>query len=764
MRHLIALLSLVLFTACSNSNKDEVLPSALIIPQPQQVESTNGHFELPKEISISAIEEFKIASDFLKDYLDHAGWKSNFSENVDATIRFEKKDSFPNEGYELTIDANGITISATTASGAFYGVQTLRQLLPASFENATVPSKVSLDFTSIVDAPKFAYRGAHLDVGRHFFDKEFVKKYIGYLAMLKMNYFHWHLTEDQGWRIEIKKYPKLTSHGAYRTKTLKGHYNDQPRTYDESNYGGFYTQEEIKEVVAFAEKMNITIIPEIEMPGHAQAAVSSYPELGCTGEEVEVASEWGIFDEVFCPKEETFTFLENVLTEVIALFPGPYIHIGGDEAPKTHWQNCKHCQELIKKEGLKDEHELQSYFIRRIETFLNENGKSIIGWDEILEGGLAPNATVMSWRGMEGGIAAAKEGHPVIMTPTSYCYFDYYQSESPNEPLAIGGYLPLEKVFSLNPIPNALSESEASYILGAQCNLWTEYIDSEKQVEYMLFPRVLALSEVVWHGPSENPKTDFPIFAKRVENYMERLDAMSVNYANHLYELSSDVNKKGDSILYEIRTLSEKVKIEYQVNEGTPQVYTSPILLTENSTIKAKAYVDEKAVGNVFMDTIKIHKGLKATTSLNVQPHENYNKGGDEAFNNGRIASSSRYGDSEWLGFWGDNIQISYTFKQPTELKKLHLRFFHAPGQWIYAPRNISLRLKFSNGKSSVVVNDYREFERNIAHVTLEVPQYDEPVYVSECTITIPNLGVIPEGAQGAGNKPWTFLDEIVVE
>jgi hexosaminidase len=367
----------------------------------------------------------------------------------------------------------------------------------------------------------------HLDVGRHFFSVDFIKKYINLMAMLKMNTFHWHLTEDQGWRIEIKKYPKLQEIAAFRDETLIGHYSDKPHQFDGKKYGGFYTQEEIKEVVKYASARQITIIPEIEMPGHSQAAIAAYPELGCTGEQVKVATKWGVFEEIYCPKETTFKFLEDVIDEVSNLFPGKYIHIGGDEAPKIRWENCEHCQNLIKKEGLKDEHELQSYFIARMEKYINSKGKQIIGWDEILEGGLAPNATVMSWRGTNGAIEAAKQKHTVILTPQSHCYFDHYQSENKNEPLAIGGFLPLEKVYNFNPIPDELTTEEHQYVLGAQGNVWTEYMQTSENVEYMVFPRAIALSEVLWSAKEHRNYTDF---IYRLEYFNKILDARNVNH------------------------------------------------------------------------------------------------------------------------------------------------------------------------------------------------------------------------------------------
>ena len=378
----------------------------------------------------------------------------------------------------------------------------------------------------------------HFDVARHFFPVSFIKKYIDILAMHKMNTFHWHLTEDQGWRIEIKKYPKLTEIGSVRKETLIGHggSSSDNRTFDGEEYGGFYTQEEVKEVVAYAASNHITVIPEIELPGHASAAVAAYPELGNTGEQIEVVTRWGVFYDIFAPKEETFEFLEDVLTEVMELFPSKYIHIGGDEAPKNQWEESEFAQEVIKREGLKDEHELQSYFIGRIEKFLNSKGRDIIGWDEILEGGLAPNATVMSWRGEEGGIEAAKQRHNVIMTPSTYLYFDYYQvdvEEQQNEELSIGGYLPLERVYSYNPTPAELTQDEQKYILGAQANVWTEYMKTPERVEYMILPRLTALSEVVW---TQHELKDYEDFIVRLDSFTERYDALGLNYSKAAFK------------------------------------------------------------------------------------------------------------------------------------------------------------------------------------------------------------------------------------
>jgi hexosaminidase len=434
------------------------------------------------------------------------------------------------EGYLISVKPGKIIVKAKTAAGLFYAVQTLRQLMPPAVEKDSIVEglRIAVPCCEIADEPRFSYRGMHLDVGRHFFPVSTVKKYIDMIAFQKMNVFHWHLTEDQGWRIEIKKYPKLTQVGAFRKETVVGHAHGKPEQYDGKPYGGFYTQDEVKEVIAYAKSKFVTIIPEIEMPGHALGALASYPELSCTGGPFEVAKTWGVFDDVFCAgKEETFKFLEDVITEVADLFPSEYIHVGGDECPKSKWAKCKLCQKRIRNEGLKDEKELQSYFIKRMEKFINSKGKKLIGWDEILEGGIAPEATVMSWRGVAGGIEAAKQGHDVIMTPTTYFYLDYYQCEPKDQPLAIGGYLPLEKVYSFDPRFDELTPEQNSHILGVQGNVWTEYIATPEYLEYMTYPRMIAISETGWTPSS---KKDFEDFLARFEVEKKHLDALGINY------------------------------------------------------------------------------------------------------------------------------------------------------------------------------------------------------------------------------------------
>ena len=433
---------------------------------------------------------------------------------------------------------DGITITGATPAGVFYGMQVLRKSIPAQAQGADI----LLPAGEIKDAPRFAYRGMMLDVGRHFFPVEFVKEYIDLLALHNMNTLHWHLTEDQGWRIEIKKYPKLTEIGSKRSCTVIGHNSGE---YDNTPYEGFFTQEEAREIVRYAQERYITVIPEVDLPGHMLAALASYPELGCTGGPYEVATQWGIFDDVLCiGNEKTLQFLEDVMTEIIDIFPSKYIHIGGDEAPRTRWKTCPKCQALIRAKGLKADKEhtaedrLQSYCMTRIEQFLNSKGRQIIGWDEILEGDVAPNATVMSWRGSAGGIKAAQMGHDVIMTPNDFCYFDYFQSDAPqNEPYdAIGGYVPVEKVYSLEPT-DKLTDDQKKHIKGAQANLWTEYITSADQVEYMVLPRMAALAEVQWTQPE---KKEYNGFLNRLTRLAEIYQRDGLNYAKHVFKTQAD--------------------------------------------------------------------------------------------------------------------------------------------------------------------------------------------------------------------------------
>ncbi len=761
-QHYLFIIFIIIFFGCNNKPAKPIEPN--IIPKPLFQKIEKGVFILDEKTFIDSYGEFQNVANFLKSYFSETYNFKLPSNKSNNQILFINDSSIKNdEGYQLKITEKNISISSKTTKGAFYAVQSLIQLLPIKTDS----KEITIQCLEIKDEPQFVYRGMHLDVARHFFSVDFIKKYINLMSMLKMNTFHWHLTEDQGWRIEIKKYPKLQEIAAFRNETLIGHYNDQPQKFDGKKYGGFYTQEEIKEIVKYASERQITIIPEIEMPGHSQAAIAAYPELGCTGEQIEVATKWGVFEDIYCTKEETFKFLEDVIDEVVPLFPGKYIHIGGDEAPKIHWKNCKNCQKLLKKEGLKDEHELQNYFITRMEKYINSKGKQIIGWDEILEGGLAPNATVMSWRGTNGAVEAAKQKHPVILTPQSHCYFDHYQSENENEPLAIGGFLPLEKVYLFNPIPKELTKEEARYVLGAQGNVWTEYLSTPKKLEYMVFPRAIALSEAVWSSSLHKNYNDF---INRLEIFNKRLDAMNVNYANHLYEINGELLNDNGKLSYKLETITNK-KIVYTLNGKEPinllhQKYDEPIKIDSSATIKAVIFnTDGEQLGTIFEQRINLHKAVGKQISLNILPNEAYNSGGKQALINGVSGNNKRYGDKEWLGFSGDDVEIIIAFDTPTEINKISTRFYNGNGQWIYAPKEINIQLDLENGKIAFFKNKLTKNDSilvNFSFIFTKLNPNKEKI--NSIKLTIPNYGIIPEGKQGAGHKAWTFIDEIIIE
>ena len=578
------LLAVVMIISC-NRKKSEVQ----IIPEPAFTSISGGEYRISSVAPIylgSDDVDLNMAALYLQERLSIAAGlkldtKVNNAKGKGIHLSIDQLTFSENpDAYELIVTGNSARITGNSARATFYGVQTLLQLLPPEIfgpKESLEARQLVLPCVVIRDEPRYSWRGMHLDVGRHIYPVEFVKKYIDLIAMHKMNVFHWHLTEDQGWRIEIKKYPLLTEIGSIR-KTAEG-----------GTYGGFYTQEEIKEVVEYARTRFVDVMPEIELPGHSVAALAGYPDISCTGGPFEVRTAWGVAADVYCAgKEETFDFLENVLAEVVELFPFKYFHIGGDECPKTRWEECPDCQKRIADEGLADEHELQSWFIQRIEKFLQSKNRRLVGWDEILEGGLAPEATVMSWRGVAGGIQAARELHDVIMSPTSHCYFDFYQGEPMYEPKAIGGFLPMEKVYSFEPTPEGLSPEEAKHILGAQGNLWTEYIPTTDQAEYMALPRMSALAEVVW-TPVE--LRDYELFLYRMKAHYHRLDEMDVNYRIPV-PISS-----GNSFVFlreftlELHKAVDGAKILFSTDGTDPsetgQEYVEPLIITEDTRVKA---------------------------------------------------------------------------------------------------------------------------------------------------------------------------------
>jgi hexosaminidase len=743
-----------------------------IIPQPETIEFREGTFALNSETVIKA-DENSFEAQFLQQYIhENNGLKLTINKNAKSenciALNYAlspklsvikdssgKRSSFKSndEEYMLLINKSEITIEAQERAGVFYGIQTLLQLLPLEEKD-----EIKIPCLLINDQPKFKWRGMHLDVSRHFFDIEFVKKYIDYLAQYKMNTFHWHLTDDQGWRIEIKKYPKLTEIGAWRSGSMVGHYRDQ--TFDNKKYGGFYTQEEIKEVVAYAKERHITVVPEIEMPGHALAALAAYPQYSCTGGPFEVGKTWGVLDDVFCPKDETFTFLENILSEVIALFPSEYIHVGGDECPKTRWKSCSLCQKRIKDKKLKDEHELQSYFIQRIEKFVNSKGRKIIGWDEILEGGLAPNAAVMSWRGIEGGIAAAKEKHFAVMSPGSHCYFDHYQGEPANEPLAFGGYTTLEKVYSYNPIPTELNEAESAYILGAQANLWTEYIDTTSQVEYMLFPRITAIAEVVWGtSNSENYKA----FEDRVVHHMKGWKQKNINFSKAIYQVVSDISVQNNQIYYALKSRNSS-GIRFTTDGSEPKAdsksYNSPIQIDNSCTVKSAYFEAGQAKSATISQTFYITKSSGKSISLKHEPSKTYGKGGAFALVDGVKGDLLRFGKN-WLGFSGKDVEATIDFGSTTSFEKVSLNTFNGESSWIYLPKEIQFLVSNDGISFSSIKIVSQEQITNRNGILVESFPKTTAKYLK---VIVKNYGIIPDGKPGAGNASWLFIDEISVE
>jgi len=587
------LLSLPCYSPAQNLNNTRST-SPGIIPLPAEIKSQNGVFTLPQNIKISAktTDEVNVAN-FIKDWL--AQYHKTVSIGTDTKAHIILSTSAPalkEEAYQLDVTAKNIKIAASSGPGLFYGFQTLLQLVPAG--NKTT---LQIPLVTVQDQPTFKWRGSMLDVSRHFFPVSFIKKYIDFISAYKLNTFHWHLTDDQGWRIEIKKYPKLTQVAAFRKETLIGAQQQMKKPedykYDATPYGGFYTQDEIKEVVAYAQKRYITVVPEIEMPGHSVAVLAAYPELACKPGNYAAATKWGVFEDIVCPSEQTFQFFENVLTEVATLFPGKYIHIGGDEAPKTVWKESAAVQKIMADNQIKDVEKVQGWFNARIEKFLQSKGKKLIGWDEILEGGISPASTVMSWRGEAGGIEAAKHGNDVVMSPSPYVYLDYGQHPQvhhPDEPLMIGGYLPLEKVYNYNPLPTELTPALQKHILGVQANLWTEYITTPQKVEYALFPRILAVAEMAWTAPD---KKNFSNFENRLASQFARLDEKDIYYRVPEPKQVETNQTNKDKAIFTLTTLVPGGEIRYTLDghipDKTTKLYSQPIAIPKNQKIKVRA-------------------------------------------------------------------------------------------------------------------------------------------------------------------------------
>ena len=784
-------IALVVFTAsCARVGVTPpagVRPEIGVIPLPQNVESLPGAFLLAAgtEILVPAgDEETRQVADYLAERLKkgtglefkiNEGLSNREGPSANPRILLKYVDNFGrySEGYRLNVDPREIVFEAGGPPGFFYAVQTLLQLLPPEIYSEQSVSGVrwAVPAVRIADAPRYPWRGLLLDVSRHFFPKEFVKKSIDFLAMHKMNTFHWHLTDDQGWRIEIKKHPKLTEIGAWRAdrETDAWTRREPQREGEKANYGGFYTQEDIKEVIDYAKSRFVTIMPEIEMPGHCMSTLAAYPQYSCTGGPFTVppGSVWPI-THVYCPgNEETFAFVEDILNEVIGLFPGPYIHIGGDEVDKANWKKCPKCQARMKAEGLKTEEELQSWFVRRIEKFLNSRGKRLIGWDEILEGGLAPNAAVMSWRGPEGGIAAAREGHDVVMTPTSHCYIDYYQGRPGDEPPAIGGYLPLSKVYSFDPRPAELDVEEGHHILGVQANLWTEYIGTPSHAEYMMFPRIAAMAEVGW---TIKNKRNWEGFLGRMAAQYDRYRRVGINFAKSAFNvnLEPSLDPKIKSMVVRMETETYTPDIRYTLDGSDPRSdsprYAGPLRIFRTTTVRAGTFESGHLQGKITETRFAAHRALGRLVKLAFAYKEKYKAGGDIGLTDG-LRGTASHTDGRWQGFEGDDLIAEIDLGAAKRISRISAGFLQNVNSWIFFPVSVDF----------AVSDDGRDY-RTVATVINDIPLQTAGAVLKEFSASVPdlnaryirlvakNVGLCPDWHQGKGGKAWIFADEIIVE
>ncbi len=752
-----------------------------VVPRPASVKPGKGFFVISSSTTLRIAgrsEEAEKIARFLTDAVRSQGGPDlTVGKGVPASaggsailLKIDPKAKIPDEGYDLRVIPSRITLRAKQPAGLFRGVQTLIQMLPG------LPGQVSdaameIPAVQIRDYPRFPYRGMHLDVSRHFFPKEFVLRYIDLIARYRMNTFHWHLTDDNGWRIEIRKYPELTSVSAWRADHEDKPWTERPaaKPGEKATYGGFYTQEEIREVVKYAADRYIVIIPEIEMPAHAVEVLAAYPRLSCTGGPfaVPTGSYWPNNDIYCAGNDSVFTFLQDVLTEVMELFPSGYIHIGGDEADKTNWKKCAKCQARIAAEGMQDEKELQSYFIRRIEKFIVERGRKIIGWDEILEGGLAPEATVMSWRGVEGGIAAARQGHDAIMTPTSYCYLDYYQADPAFEPRSIGGFVTLKKVYTYEPVPEELTPREARHILGVQGNLWTEWISTPGHAEYMALPRMIAIAEVGW-----SPKVfrNWDDFRRRMDRQYAWLASAGYNFSRGSFraEVTTRFDKKKGASLLVLTSEQKDIPIHYTLNgddvTASSPVYTSPVELRKNSVIRAGLFEEGRLKEKITEMPFLFHLGLGAPVRYSALYSGRYPASGEGALTDG-LRGSVNHRDGLWQGFLGRDFETVVDLGTVMPVNSVQMNFLQNQKSWIFLPVVVEYSLS-SDGKSYHSVNEVlhkispREEQAFIQPFNFQFMAGTQARFVK---IRAKSLGRCPDWHDGAGEPCWLFCDEIVV-
>ena len=759
-----------LFASCQSAQQEA---NYQIIPMPQEIVTAQGNpFILKSGVKIlypEGNEKMQRNAQFLADYLKTATGKDFAieagTEGKNAIVLTLGTANENPESYQLKVAGDGITITGPTEAGVFYGIQSLRKSLPVA-----VGADISMPAVEINDAPRFGYRGAHFDTSRHFFTVDEVKTYIDMMALHNMNRFHWHITEDQGWRLEIKKYPKLTEIGSKRTETVIGRNSGE---YDGKPYGGFYTQEQAKEIVAYAAERYITVIPEIDLPGHMQAALAAYPELGCTGGPYEVWRQWGVSEDVLCAgNDQVLKFLEDVFTELIAIFPSEYIHVGGDECPKVRWEKCPKCQARIKALGLKSddkhskEERLQSFVINHIEKFLNDHGRQIIGWDEILEGGLAPNATVMSWRGEKGGIEAAKQKHDVIMTPNTYLYFDYYQAKDvDNEPFGIGGSLPLERVYSYEPMPASLTPEEQKYIKGVQANLWTEYIATFPHAQYMVLPRWAALCEIQWSSPE---KKNYADFLSRLPQLIKWYDAEGYNYAKHAFGVQAEFEPNPAEGTMDV-TLStiDNAPVHYTLDGTEPTtaspVYEGVLKIKENATLSAKA-IRPTGESQTLTEKIDFSKSSMKPIVANQPINEQYLFKGASTLNDG-LKGNSSYRSGRWIAFNGNDMDMTIDLQQPTEISSVAISVNIAKGDWVFDARNLSVEVS-DDGKTfkKIASEEYPAMKETDKDGVVDHQLTFAPVTTQYVRVIASPEKTLPEWHGGKGKNAFLFVDEIKID
>ena len=762
---------LVLAVGCGEESKTIFTENDInIVPKPLEMKLNQGAFRFTKDTKLVAANDQTQVFEVLQNkFVSAAGWNLGVVNTAPSSnfVQLSTDVSLPEEAYNLKVTENQVIIYASGHNGFLYGLETIRQLLPVAIESKNVVSNMNWDIPNveIKDSPRFKWRGFMLDVSRHFFDKDYVMETIDQLALLKMNTLHLHLVDDQGWRIEIKKYPKLTEVGGFRVDQEDKPWNARPTPElgKETTYGGFYTQEDIKEIVAYAESRGITVVPEIEMPAHVMSAIAAYPELSCFQKPIMVPSGgvWPI-TEIYCPgKETTFEFLENVLLEVMELFPSRYIHVGGDEATKTNWEKCPDCKKRIQEEGLENVEELQSYFIRRMERFLSSKGRTLLGWDEILEGGLAPGATVMSWRGVKGGLEASEAGHDVVMTPNSHCYFDYYQGDQDAEPLAWGGNLPLSKVYQFDPVVDGMSEEQAKHVLGGQANLWTEYVPTKAQAEYMTYPRLAALAEAVW---SSKDNRNWDDFSNRVSSLFQRYGIMGVNYAKSAYQVTTEtsVNTENGVISIALKSEFPQADIRFSLDgsdiTSASKKYSAPVDIDRTTNIKAQVFKDGEPVGAIFEKTIKYHKAVgKPVTYIN-KYHDSY-KGAEDLGMVNVVRGSKNFHDGQWQGWLDNDMELVIDLESPTELEKISVGALENQGSGIYFPIQVEVFLSDDGKTFRSAGSVKREYAANngseLKDFVIEIGKQTARYIKVKAT----NLGTAP-----TGGGSWMFIDEVVVE